>query len=258
MSIAKFDRPEGWKERLSQRIRMVRYQLGVVQYIAFVALLANTIGRIEHRTYRKKRLRGEKINANEVFSPPFKSEWYAHYQQVVASIAPNEGKNRRKAKQMKQESYPLPEYSYEFSEPPLSGNVINGVGETQPRRVVQPFFSTGYTGPWNKLERLFQGLNKPSLANFILRIFWMDRNRVGLVARQQQPVTEPHKITTEIKEKAREHGAALVGITPLEEDMRFQNFDLPFRFAISIAVPMNRTLMLEAPTHDTMHEIMST
>lgn len=253
MSRHKFNHPSSAEERWKQILRAYRHRFGVARHTAFVAFMANTIGRMEHRSFNKKKATGEKIVVDKIFSPPVTQD-YAHMEQQPADISPNSHLKLRKARIMKREEYPPTDYSFVYEAPPLSGNVINGVGETEPRRPRQPFFSRGYSGAWNKLERVFQSLNKPELPNFILGTFWMDRKRVGPVATRQRPVEDPKAMATEIKALARKHGAALVGIAPFTEQMRFEGFDLPFKYAISVALPMEREKMLESPSPDvSMH-----
>ncbi|MEM0996888.1 MAG: 4Fe-4S dicluster domain-containing protein [Bacteroidota bacterium] len=258
MVTPKFTRPKSTRERLAQHIRVLRHKFWAARYTAFVAFMANTIGRLEHKRYHKKQAAGEKVVVDKVFAPPPKKERYADFDPVPADISPKRAGAARKARSMKIEEYPSVDYGFKYEEPPISGNVLNGLGETEKRRTTQPFFTRGYSGPWNKLERLFQAINKPALANFILNIFWMDRNRLGVVARKQVAVEDPTAMTKEVKSRARIHGADVVGVAPLQEEMRFEGFDLPFKYAISIALAMDRETMVQVPTHETGLHIQKT
>ncbi len=259
MSTEKFTRTIDWRERWKQRWRLWLYKARVVRHIAFVGFMANTIGRLEHRQVWKKRNQGEKIWLDDLYSPPVDEEKYQIFEPVEADIQPNTHKRPRKAKLMKQEAYPSTDYGFAYRRPPLSGNVINGVGETQPRRPFQPtFFSKGYTGPWNKLERLYQAFLPVSIPNFILRIYWMDRHRLGLVAPKKRKIDDPAAMSAEIKAVAKRHGAAAVGITHLTDDMCYRDFNIPYKYAISVALPMDRETMLDTPTNETGLHIQHT
>ena len=258
MSKHKIIKPNNRRERIRNRWYVWQHRFWAMRYTGFVAFLANTIGRIEHRQIQKKKAAGETIWVDDVFAPPVDEKAYAQYEYVPANMEPQTGLKARKAKVMKQKTYPTTNYSFKYRMPPISGNTLNGVGEENPRRAKQPFFSKGYSGPWNKLERLFQGINKPALANFILKIFWMDRKRVGEVASVQREITDRAAMSQEIKELAKKHGANLVGIAELKDHMRFEGFDLPFSYAIALAIPMDRETMVQAPTHGTSLHIQET
>jgi len=91
--------------------------------------------------------------------------------------------------------------------------------------------------------------------NTILGMWWDDRRRWGVVASGQQVVHSRQKMTDDIKAFARANGAALVGVTLLRDENRFEEFNDPYKYAISVAVPMDRESMAHTPTELSSTEI---
>jgi len=137
--------------------------------------------------------------------------------------------------------FPSTDYLFEYRNPPLSGNAINGVGETEPRRARQIFHGSGARNlEWNALEKFF-ALSMP------LRVYWLNlvsrwmlRKADGHVAKRQIPVDDPVSIAREIKRVAMNFGAGAVGITRISDKALFENYSTPFEYAIVVLVPMDQ------------------
>ncbi|MEM8534193.1 MAG: reductive dehalogenase domain-containing protein [Chloroflexota bacterium] len=175
------------------------------------------------------------------------------YQDEIPSDQPgNMDANRsfkpRKSKVMKQESYPSPTYAFAYQNPPVSGNVINGLGETERRRPWKVFHSGDYQIAWNGLERLFHSIGSFPRSLSVLRVQWLHRKKIGPIAPQQVPVADPAKTAHRIKTEARRLGASLVGITAIPDEVLFEGINLSYKHAICIAIPMERDEMLAAPS----------
>lgn len=160
---------------------------------------------------------------------------------------------RRKSKIMKQEAYPTPEYRFAFDTAPLSGNVINGLGETTKRPPTPILFHvTGQDSQgWDVLQEYLRiGHLSLRLLRSMLYMQWIGHEKTGPLAPIQQPVADPAEMTAQVKATAHDLGAILVGITELQPTHIFAGADLPYRYAISCAVPMDREEMLYAPSEE--------
>jgi len=141
------------------------------------------------------------------------------------------------------------ESTFVYRTKPQSGNGINGLGERQKRRARYVFHSNPKTGPlpWDKLNRVFLYCYPVwGFPLFIANRFAQFAHQ-GKLAAVRRDVAEPDAMAREVKTRARELGAALVGICELREDYLIEGASLPYRYAVSMAVPMNRDVMVRAP-----------
>ncbi len=152
------------------------------------------------------------------------------------------------------------EATFVYRDPPLSGNVINGLGERQKRRASYVFHSNPTTGPlpWDKLNRVF--LYCYPIWGFPLFIAnrWVQFGSQGPLAVQRRPVSDPVDMSLEVKEKARELGAALVGICEMKDDFLMAGASSPHQYAISMALPMDRGIMVDVPKPRAGMEVIRT
>ncbi len=63
-------------------------------------------------------------------------------------------------------------------------------------------------------------------------------------------------MTREIKQRAKALGADLVGVTPLKAEYVYAGHEVPYRYAISIGVAMNRDRMRNVPDDTSAGEVM--
>lgn len=157
---------------------------------------------------------------------------------------------------MKKE-YPPAEYAFRYREPPLSGNIINGLGEADVRRARQIFHGSGERQlEWSHMESFF-ALTMP------FRIFWQElrnywtlRKADGRVAKVKLK-GEPLAFAKKIKQVAMHAGAGGVGISRITEQSLYENCDKPFEFAISILLPMDPEEMQHIPEERAAREVLS-
>ena len=140
------------------------------------------------------------------------------------------------------ERWPRPDYPFRYLEPPVSGNVLNGLGESTPRRARQIFHGSGARElEWGLLERYF-ALSSPwkiYWLNLVNR--WLLRKADGKVASNRQAVNDPQAMAEAVKHKAREFGAGAVGIARVTEDALYEGYETPFTTAIVVLMPMDRS-----------------
>ena len=112
--------------------------------------------------------------------------------------------------------FPSPELPFRYREQPLSGNVINGLGESEPRRARQVFHGSGARDlEWGKLEQFFALINPFRVYWLNLVNRWLLRRADGPVAKTQQRVDDVEAMSASIKQRAKDLGAGSVGIAPL-------------------------------------------
>ena len=111
------------------------------------------------------------------------------------------------------------ESTFVYREQPPSGNITNGWGEKTKRRARYVFHSNPKTGPlpWDKLNQMF--LYCYPVWGFPLFI----ANRFaafafqGKLAEPKRPVEDEAAMAEQVRQAARDAGAALVGICELED-----------------------------------------
>lgn len=158
---------------------------------------------------------------------------------------------------MRPKDPPAPEYAFVYQEPPRSGNLINGLGETARRRPDPIFHGTGgEVLEWSALDRLFVTLNTSWAMWYSVRNLWALRHANGPVAPEKAAAEDPEALTTAIKEKARQSGAALVGVTPVVDEHVMSGREIPYRTAICLGFPMDREKMAAVPWKRANREVM--
>lgn len=135
---------------------------------------------------------------------------------------------------------PSTDYPFAWREPPLSGNTLNGLGESTPRQARQIFHGSGARVlEWARLERLF-ALNAPWRVywlNLVNR--WMLRKADGRIARTRTHLDDPAAMAAALKAKARELGAGAVGIARVTPQALYEGYSTPFAYAIVVLMPMD-------------------
>ena len=224
--------------------------------LAVLTVFKVTLGNRSKTKLVKKAQRGEVTDLN-TFSFPGPGPHYKLYPKgELANMSPDTTVPNRKSRAMVKEAYPKPVYPFDWSEPPVSGNVINGLGETERRRPIKVFHSGDFSTPWAAMEWYFYTLNTFST-------FWavnraqMDNLRItGPVAPQNLIPADPVIAAEMVKQAARECGAALVGITHMRDELYFDGIDLDYKYAIAVAMPMDRETMCHVPGYETADHIM--
>ncbi len=147
--------------------------------------------------------------------------------------------------------------TFAYRNPPRSGNEINGLGETGFRRAAHVFHNDGTDSlPWDALDRLFSYVNSWKAVLYIMKNIWNLRKSTGPAAPTERAVSDPAAMTREVKARARALGADLVGVTRLKPEYVYAGHDVPYRYAISIGVQMNRERMRSVPDDTSAGEVM--
>jgi epoxyqueuosine reductase QueG len=158
---------------------------------------------------------------------------------------------------MKKESkYPAPEF-LQYHDYPVSGNETNGLGETTFRRPKYVFHSTPKTGPlnWDRMQRHFRYSIPLDLLPTVLRQMWATFRPQGPIAAERIDASDTKKITQMVKEKALELGAGVVGISHLKEEYMIEGATAKYKYAITFGLPMDRNIMLTAPSVKASKEV---
>ncbi len=152
---------------------------------------------------------------------------------------------------------PPPTYAFGYRNAPRSGNEINGLGGAERTRARKVFHNPGgETLPWDALDQFFALINPRGVVRHILANMWQLRRRDGPVNANRVDVPDPALMTARIKDKARELGADLVGVTRLTDDVLYAGADVPYRYAISIGLRMDRDEMRFVPQPRAALEVM--
>ncbi|MEM8533606.1 MAG: reductive dehalogenase domain-containing protein [Chloroflexota bacterium] len=241
--------PSSYRGTLRDRLQLWARSFPRIVEITMMTFMVLGPIRILQWHFQRKRQRGEKVILCSAYEPAEAME-----ADEVAQIVPQLNGPARKSKIMKQETYPKPEYHFAFRRAPLSGNVINGLGETRKRQPTPILFHvTGKDSQgWDVLDQYLRIKSTTSrVLRLMVHMLWVGRESRGPIAATQQPVVDPAEMTTRIKATAHTLGATQVGVTELQPEQIFEGADVPYRYAISCAVPMDREEMLLAPSAET-------
>jgi NAD-dependent dihydropyrimidine dehydrogenase PreA subunit len=154
---------------------------------------------------------------------------------------------------------PPPTYAFGYLSPPVSGNAINGLGETRRRRARHVFHSSG--GPplaWKALDDFFSFINPWGVLRHVLANTWQLRRSDGPVHPTRRAVDDPAAMTAEVKALAGALGAGKVGVAEVTEESLYEGREPGLRYAICLALPMDREEMRLAPEPRAAVEVMRT
>jgi Pyruvate/2-oxoacid:ferredoxin oxidoreductase delta subunit len=151
--------------------------------------------------------------------------------------------------------------TFRYRNPPMPGNTINGLGESEKRRPRKVFHRSPMGAPdrepaaWSALDfhfNMISGIGTPLFGLAVLRHVlmnrWQLRRANGPVA--PRPVAEGDaaanaaRVRNQIK---RRYGSALVGFTRLTDDDLYEDESVPYLYAVCIGMPMRREEMVFAP-----------
>lgn len=254
MSIHKFLPQRSFHNLLSDYCRLFWLKARCRAFTIVVVIATHTAFPLLRWLQQRKISRGEIIWLEDMLGPP-QNQVFPHLPFQPADLTPNVGLSRKRARHMKVD-YPVAVYPFAYRNPPLSGNVINGLGEEVTRRPDHVFFGDSYQRAWGKLDWYFQVMEPTSIHRQIAQIFWQDSGRVGLVASRNTAPSDPAVAAALVKEAAKRFGAGLVGITKMDHRFCYHDSSPDFHYAISIAWPMDREEMLYAPSQRSNQEIM--
>ncbi len=174
---------------------------------------------------------------------------------LAADMSPRTGVPTRVSKVLTRDVLPPPHYPFVWEQPPLSGNVVNGLGESAPRRAEPVFHTNDYSDPWGGLEFYFHLTDSFAVYLSVVAAQWDNRRRLGPV-RPQRRAVDPVAAAAEVRDVARRAGAVAVGITRVQDHHLYagKRCDLPY--AVSVAVAMDREAMCTVPSEEATRAVM--
>jgi len=90
----------------------------------------------------------------------------------------------------------------------------------------------------------------------MIRNMWAAFRSQGRLAPVRREVSDPAAMAAEIKAKAREMGAGVVGICEMRDEFIVAGARSPLRYAISLGLPMDRDAMLDVPGVGASREVL--
>lgn len=160
---------------------------------------------------------------------------------------------------MKLYDTPPAEYAFAYREQPISGNETNGVGvreKIRPRHVFHCMDQGPF--PWFGLNLFFAMNATLGIVLEQLKYRWYARRSAGPIAKRKVAVDDPAAMAAQIKTKAIEFGAGVVGVALVTEEAQFEGADVPYKFAVSIGCPMRREEMVHVPHARAGREVIRT
>jgi len=141
--------------------------------------------------------------------------------------------------------------------PLVSGNAINGLGETSPRRP----------------QHVYWALNPADIPHGDMQLWFYQKNdhpdlNAGRAARKTEEAIPLAALlprathastddwTVRIKAQALELGADAVGIARIDPDWAYEGHEVPWRYAVVMAIAMDYTIMQNAPRIDAGVEVV--
>lgn len=155
---------------------------------------------------------------------------------------------------------------FRYHNPPRSGNIINGLGETAKRQATRVFHWPLGKPPmeWQALDVVFNlvgGIGGPVFGWGMVwqRLWnlWQTRRANGPVATKQREVTDPVAMAEEIKAYIREHFTeSIVGIAEVIPTDIVEGEATEYKYVICVGQPMERDIMVKAPQPIAGWEVM--
>lgn len=160
---------------------------------------------------------------------------------------------------MKPHKPPPATYAFGYKTPPQPGNEINGLGVKEKIRAKHVFHDAGGGDlPWHALDEFFSYISSWGIVKHILANVWQLRRQDGPVNRKRREVNDPEAMAAEIKAKAKELGAELVGVTHMSDEAVYEGCEVSFKYAICIGLSMDRQEMSQVPHERAGIEVMRT
>ena len=149
------------------------------------------------------------------------------------------------------------ETTVRYRNPPASGNAINGLGEKEYRRASYVFHSNVKSGPlpFDRMQEIFRYSYPARMLPMIIQAAWATFRPQGTVSNTKQAVPDSEKMTRQIKEKAKELGAGVVGVCELKDEHLVAGATARYRYPISLGLPMDREKMLHVPGRASAMEV---
>jgi NAD-dependent dihydropyrimidine dehydrogenase PreA subunit len=143
---------------------------------------------------------------------------------------------------------PPPDYAFAYEAAPVSGNAINGLGETQWRRAREVFHGSGARPlEWEALQSYFGMIVPFRLLLLWMSIRWAARNANGPVAKRRRVFASPADAAVHVKDVAKMFGAEQAGTGAVTEDCVYDTFTIALPHAIVVAVAHDPRDMAGSP-----------
>jgi ferredoxin-NADP reductase/Pyruvate/2-oxoacid:ferredoxin oxidoreductase delta subunit len=198
--------------------------------------------------YHQKQKRGEPLYVEDIpGSKKLPQEFTQEHSSLPEPPSPGDYDHPFKSRIMRQGRYPNPKFTLQYRKLPLSGKILAGVGETTPRRV-KKFFHAGYNHVYGAINLAFHLINAKETQIYVQKARWDNRLAQGPVAIRQLPIDDPSEMTSRLKAKSFEFGAALVGCTRVTEETLYEGCESYWPHAVVVAAPMDCELLFEAPS----------
>ena len=152
---------------------------------------------------------------------------------------------------------PPPIYSFGYKKRPVSGNQINGLGIKERIKAKHVFHDPGGKNlAWHAMDQFFSYITSWNILMQIIANVWQLRRQNGPVNKIQVQVDDQEKMANDIKCKAIELGAELVGITEISADAVYHGHKVSYKYAICIGQSMDRDEMSFVPQERAGVEVM--
>ena len=163
---------------------------------------------------------------------------------------------------MRPKQPPVPEYGFAYLNPPRSGNEVNGVGvlEKIPPRKIAPDDFTIQDYDYKALfDFFFMTMPWSIFKEFVLGMFESRKAR-GRVAKHRTEVDDPASIAEHVKQKAKDIGFGVVGVTEARDELLLYEGDqpYPYKYAICLGTEQDRKTMEQAPQPEAGLEVVRT
>ena len=146
---------------------------------------------------------------------------------------------------------PPADYAFAYESPPVSGNAINGLGETRWRRAREVFHGSGARPlEWEALQSYFGMMVPLRLLLLWMSIRWSARNSNGPVAKRRRVFASPSEAAAHVKDMAKLFGAEQAGIGPVTEECVYDSFTITLPHAIVVAVAHDPRDMQGSPDRE--------
>jgi len=241
-----------WRERLAIWRKSLTYALR----IGFLTAFVGGPGQIVKWRLNRKRKAGETIWIDDLTFGKRDTSVHNPVAEEMADLTPNHHVPTRVSRAIKRDSYPSTNYPFSYRKPPRSGNLINGLNETEFRRPGTVFHTVDYTAPWGGLEFYFHIMDTLTTFNQSQQSKWDNRHADGPINPVQQTIDDPETMSEIVKAAVIERGAVAVGITEVKEHHLFEGAEVSYQYAISIAATMDREAMLTVPSREACNAVM--
>lgn len=223
--------------------------------LAGLTVVAGVSGAVMRAVVARYRATGRVLALDRLTTGPRDTPAHRPPPELAADITPRTGVPTRVSRVLTRDVLPPPDYPFTWERPPLSGNVVNGLGETGPRRAVPVFHTNDYSDPWGGLEFFFHLTDSFAVYRSVVAAQWDNRRRLGPV-RPERRAVDPAPAAAGVRDVARRAGAVAVGVTRVREHHLYDGERGELPYAVSVAVAMDREAMCTVPSEEATRAVM--